>query len=92
MSGYIFEDGSELYVWSDDNGTEHKYSDFYSFIYDSVKYDVTQHTGNLSADGNMKYFGVGFSGYSEEHDGVIYYTYYTYVGADDDFCRPGHGY
>lgn len=92
MSGYIFEDGSELYVWSDDYGTEHKYTDFYSFVYDSVKYGVTQHTENLSADGNMKYFGVGFSGYSEEHDGVIYYTYYTYVGADDDFCRPSHGY
>jgi len=92
MSGYVFEDGSELYVWSDDNGEEHKYTEFYSFIYDCAKYDVTQHTANLSADSGMKYFGVGFAGHSEEHDGVIYYTYYMYIGADDDFCRPSHGY
>ena len=92
MSGYVFEDGSELYVWSDDNGEEHKYTEFYSFIYECAKYDVTQHTANLSADSGMKYFGVGFAGHSEEHDGVIYYTYYMYIGADDDFCRPSHGY
>ena len=92
MTGYIFSDGTKLYIWTDDYGTDHKYTDFYTFIYSSIAYDVTEHTTKLSKDTDMKYYGIGFSGSVTEHDGTIIYTYYTYVGADDDYCRPGHGY
>lgn len=87
FSGFIFEDGSQLYRWKDDDGVQHKYDDFYTCVYECAVYGVTTHTAKLSSDDLNIYFGVGFDGHSWTEDGVIYYTYYLYIGAGNDFHR-----
>lgn len=86
--GYIFEDGSQLYRWTDDDGIQHKYDDFYTCVYECAAYDVTQHTEKLASGDLAIYFGVGFAGTSwTDDDGVIYYTYYLYIGGGNDYNR-----
>ena len=91
FTGYIFEDGTELYKW-DNHGSGGKSDNFYDCIYSLSSFMVTEHTTKLSTNDSMKYYGIGFNGYSEEIDGIIVYTYYLYIGADNDICRQDNGY
>ena len=96
ITGYIFDDGSEQYFWTDHSGVEHTYSSLYDCVYACAAYDVTQHTGQLTTDTTMKYYGVGFYGFkdswTEQEYGIITYTYFLYIGAEDDISRNARGY
>ena len=96
LTGYIFDDGSELYSWTDHSGAEHTYDNLYDCVYACAAHSVTQHTTKLSSDGTNKFFGVGFAGYkdswSEQEYGIITYQYYLYIGGDSDIFRGEHGY
>ena len=96
LTGYIFDDGSELYVWTDHSGVDHEYSNFYDCVYACATYAVTEHTTKLSTESKNKYFGVGFAGYkdqwTEDEYGIITYYYYLYIGGDDDISRNARGY
>ena len=93
--GYIFEDGTELYEYDDHNGTK-SFDNFYDCLYSCAAFLVTDHTTQLSTDTSMKYYGVGFYGYTdpwtEEEFGIITYTYFLYVGGEDDISRNARGY
>ncbi len=96
LVGYIFEDGTELYSWTDHSGVEHTYSNLYDCVYACAAHCVTEHTTQLYSDGVFKYYGVGFAGYkdswSEQEYGIITYEYFLYIGADDDISRNARGY
>ncbi len=95
FTGYIFEDGTELYEYDDHNGTK-SFDNFYDCLYSCAAFLVTDHTTQLSTDTSMKYYGVGFYGYTdpwtEEEFGIITYTYFLYVGGEDDISRNARGY
>lgn len=96
LTGYIFEDGSEQYSWTDHSGVEHTYSNFYDCVYACAAYGVTEHTTKLSSESSYKYYGVGFYGFNdpltEQEYGIITYKYYLYIGGDDDIARNYRGY
>lgn len=95
FTGYIFEDGTELYEY-DAHGTTKSFSNFNDCIYSLATFMVTEHTTKLSSDSKNKYYGVGFYGFNdpwtEQEFGIITYTYFMYIGADDDIDRSARGY
>ena len=96
LTGYIFEDGSELYSWTDHSGVEYTYDNLYDCVYACAADGVTNHTTKLSSDSANKYYGIGFDGYkdqwTEDEYGIITYMYFLYIGADDDISRNSRGY
>ena len=96
LVGYIFEDGTELYQWTDHNGNTYSYDSLYDCVYSCAADCVTNHTTKLSSDTSEKYYGIGFYGhtdpFTEEEYGIITYLYYLYIGGDSDLARSDHGY
>ncbi len=96
LGGYVFDDGTEFYTWTDHSGVEHNYDNLYDCVYACAAHCVTQHTTKLSSDGLFKYYGIGFAGYKdqwvEDEYGIISYNYFLYIGGEDDIGRNDIGF